>query len=118
MRFDLDHRSNLRLSPTGALWLMVYWILAILIMVALIAAAVFLVIDLARLPGEIAARRGHPHADAVRIAGVIGIFTGILWILALIWAHVPYPSQAAPIPHDAAGPRSQDKASPVAEGPL
>ncbi len=97
---------------------MVLWVVAFLIILALIAAAVFLIIDLARLPGEIAARRGHPHADAVRIAGVIGIFTGILWILALIWAHVPYPSQAAPVPHGGAGPRSQGKASPVAEGPL
>lgn len=97
---------------------MALWVVAFLIIVALIAAAVFLVIDLARLPGEIAARRGHPHADAVRIAGLIGIFTGILWVLALIWAHVPYPSQAAPARQFGASVQKPDEASPVTEGPL
>lgn len=94
---------------------MVFWVIAFLIIVALIAAIVFLIIDLARLPGEIAARRGHPHADAVRIAGVIGIFTGILWVLALIWAHVPYPSQAASALHDKSGAQMPDGAALVAE---
>ncbi len=97
---------------------MALWVVAFLIIVALIAAAVFLVIDLARRPGEIAARRGHPHADAVRIAGVFGIFTGILWVLALIWAHVPYPSQAAPARQLGASAQSPDEASTVSEGPL
>ena len=97
---------------------MVLWVIAFLIIVALIAAAIFLIIDLARLPGEIAARRGHPHADAVRIAGVIGIFTGILWVLALIWAFIPYPSQAAPMLHDMSGAPGPDGASPLTESPL
>jgi len=74
---------------------MVLWIIAFLLILALIGAAVYLIIDLARLPGEIAEHRGHPYAEAVRIAGVLGIFTGIIWVLALIWAFVPYPGQAA-----------------------
>ena len=94
---------------------MIYWILAVLVIAALSAAGVFLVIDLARLPGEIAAQRGHPHADAVRIAGVIGIFTGILWVLALIWAHVPWPGLAAPPRLYESGARGPDDAPPVAE---
>lgn len=97
---------------------MVLWVIALLIIVAFIAAAVFLVIDLARLPGEIAAQRGHPYSDAVRIAGIIGIFTGILWVLALIWAFVPYPGQATPALHEESGARKPDGASPVTEGGL
>jgi hypothetical protein len=61
---DRDHRFTLP-SPRG-LPLVIYRVLSFLIIIALIAAGVYLVVDLARLPGEIAAQRGHPHADAVR----------------------------------------------------
>ena len=71
---------------------MILTIVAFIIIMALIIAAIFLIVDLACLPGRIAQSRGHPHADAVKIAGVIGIVTGVLWFLALIWAYVPYPS--------------------------
>ena len=97
---------------------MVLWVIAFLIIVALIGAAIFLIIDLARLPGEIAAQRRHPYANAVRIAGVIGIVTGILWVLALIWAYVPYPDQATPGLHEESGAQRPQGASPVTEGGL
>jgi hypothetical protein len=57
-------------------------VLAVLIAAVLIAA--FL---LGELPGRVAADRGHPQADAIRVAGWIGILTlGLFWPLALVWA--------------------------------
>jgi len=45
------------------------------------------VVWLAMLPGKVAAQREHPQAEAIRIAGWLGIITGIVWIVALIWAY-------------------------------
>lgn len=62
-------------------------IFAWVVLVILVVSAVTLWVVLARLPGRIAARRGHPYKDAVTIAGWLGaLFAGILWPLALIWA--------------------------------
>lgn len=53
----------------------------------IVASAVILWVVLARLPGRIAARRGHPYKDAVTVAGWLGaLFAGVLWPLAPIWA--------------------------------
>jgi membrane-bound acyltransferase YfiQ involved in biofilm formation len=62
-------------------------IFAWVVLVILVVSAVTLWVVLARLPGRIAARRGHPYKDAVTVAGWLGaLFAGILWPLALIWA--------------------------------
>lgn len=59
------------------------WIVLIVIIVA--AIAIFVVV--ARLPGQIARRRGHPQAEAINVAGWLGLFFfGIIWALAMIWA--------------------------------
>lgn len=39
-----------------------------------------------RIPGEIAAARGHRWAKAVNVAGWMGLLTLVLWPIALIWA--------------------------------
>lgn len=95
---------------------MILWIIAFLVMVALIAAAIYLIIDLALLPGRIADHRGHPQVDGVRIAGILGIFTGILWVLALIWAFVPYPSHVEVNPNDKSDEQRPHEATTVTEG--
>lgn len=61
------------------------WIvLVVLVMTALVAWVV-----LARLPGRIAAKRHHPHREAVAVAGWVGAISfGVFWPLALIWAFV------------------------------
>ena len=47
---------------------------------------------LASLPGKIAADRGHPQADAIRVAGWLGLLTmGLFFLLALIWAYTRPP---------------------------
>lgn len=41
---------------------------------------------LAALPGRIAAARGHPRTEAVRVCGWLGLLTGIGWVVAMVWA--------------------------------
>lgn len=62
-------------------------IFALIVLLTLIATTVGVVVWLAMLPGKIAVQREHPQADAIRIAGWLGIVTGIVWIVALIWAY-------------------------------
>lgn len=63
-------------------------ILTFVVLIALAVLAGVVVVKLGPLPGSIARRRGHPQADAIRVAGWIGIITlGVLWPLALIWSY-------------------------------
>jgi len=63
--------------------------IAVVVIVTLLIVCVIL---LGGLPGHIARKRGHPSADAVAVAGWLGIFTfGIIWLIALIWAHTGEP---------------------------
>lgn len=58
-----------------------------LVLVVIVITAVVIVVVLAQLPGKTAAANNHPNATAINIAGWLGIFTGIVWIIALIWAN-------------------------------
>ena len=62
-------------------------IFALIVLITLMATMLGVVVWLAMLPGKVAAQREHPQAEAIRIAGWIGIITGIVWIVALIWAY-------------------------------
>lgn len=62
-------------------------VFALIVLTTLIATSIALVVWLAMLPGKIAFKREHPEAEAIRMAGWLGILTGIVWILALIWAY-------------------------------
>ncbi len=60
------------------------FVVLILLTGAGLCGAVFL----ASLPGKIAADRGHPQADAIRVAGWLGLLTmGLFFPIALIWAY-------------------------------
>ncbi|RAH99901.1 hypothetical protein DLJ53_19360 [Acuticoccus sediminis] len=60
--------------------------LVVLSVVGLSVLIIFIV--LARMPGVIARRRGHPQADAIAVGGWLGLlFGGILWPIMMIWAH-------------------------------
>ena len=53
----------------------------------LLSAGLYVAFRLGALPGQIARQRGHPQADAINVAGWVGLLTlGLLWPLALIWA--------------------------------
>ena len=79
------------IGPMTGLDYFTFVVLTVLIVTALAAAFV-----LGSLPGKVAANRGHPQADAIRVAGWLGLLTlGLLWPFALIWAFTrPAPSDA------------------------
>lgn len=70
-------------------------IFALFVLATLIATSIAIVVWLAMLPGKIAFKREHPQAEAIRMAGWLGILTGIVWILAMIWAYTRPESQEA-----------------------
>lgn len=71
-------------------------IFAWIVLVVLILTALAGWIILAVLPGKIAKRRKHAHADAVNVAGWVGaIGFGVIWPLALIWAFISPGSQTS-----------------------
>ena len=46
------------------------------------------IIKVHELPGEIAKRKGHPQAEAIRICSLLGLIVFPFWMFALIWAYV------------------------------
>jgi len=66
-----------------------YDVFAFIVMAVLIAIVVVVVVSLGQLPGQIARRRGHPQAEAVNVAGWLGIASlGLLWPIAFVWAFI------------------------------
>ena len=64
-------------------------VFALLILVILLATVIAVLGVLGALPGRIARKREHPQADAIAVAGWMGLlFFGVLWPLALIWAYL------------------------------
>ncbi len=62
-----------------------YLTFAILLLVVI--AFFYVMVTLGGLPGKLAEKRNHPHADSVKLGGWIGLFTFFPWIHALIWAY-------------------------------
>ncbi len=70
-------------------------VFAWIVLIVLIVAAIGIWVVLARLPGQIAAERGHPHPEAVSVAGWLGaLMLGVFWPLALVWAFISPGSDA------------------------
>ncbi|KRR19296.1 hypothetical protein CQ14_35315 [Bradyrhizobium lablabi] len=70
-----------------------YDIFAWIVLIILIAVVIGVFCLMGALPGHIARSRGHPWADAVRVAGWITLIFGFaLWPVALIWAYVDVPA--------------------------
>ena len=68
-------------------------IFAFIVFAVLLAAVVFIIVELGSLPGQIAAKRGHPYVAAVNAAASIGLVTlGALSPIALAWAFLPWPA--------------------------
>jgi hypothetical protein len=71
-------------------------IFAWVVLVTLIATAIFVFIVLAMLPGKIAKGRGHPQQPAINVAGWMGaLVLGVFWPIALIWAFTKAPDAIA-----------------------
>ncbi|MBL4768179.1 MAG: DUF3302 domain-containing protein [Rhodobacteraceae bacterium] len=55
-------------------------------LILLMAAVMALVLFLMGLPGRIALKRNHPHAEAVKIMGYMGFLVVVPWVHAFMWA--------------------------------
>jgi hypothetical protein len=68
-------------------------IFAWIVLIILAASALAMFFIAGWLPGHIAKTRGHPHAEAVTVAGWVTLIFGFaLWPIALIWAYVDVPA--------------------------
>lgn len=47
---------------------------------------IILIVFLGAIPGEIAKRRGHKNAGAIKACGWIGVFVWPAWIVGLVWS--------------------------------
>lgn len=54
--------------------------------ILLLAAVMALVLFIMGLPGRIAIKRNHPHAESVKVMGWMGFLAVIPWVHAFIWA--------------------------------
>ena len=55
---------------------------------------VYLVIYIHDIPYEIAKKRGHPHQDAIHIAGWVSLFLAhTIWPILWIWAYLYKPGE-------------------------
>ena len=60
---------------------------AFLVFAVLIFVGVIIVVNLGKLPGQLAHKWNHPQASAINAMSWIGIATGgLLWPIAFIWA--------------------------------
>ncbi len=70
----------------GELTIDSYDILTLIVLIILAVAFMAIVIFIGGLPGKIAMRRRHPHAETVKLLGWLGFLAVIPWIHAFIWA--------------------------------
>ncbi len=61
-------------------------IVVLVLMIIFALALLAFVVVLAALPGKIAKARNHPQRQAVNVCGWVGLPTGILWAVAMVWA--------------------------------
>ena len=62
-------------------------IFALIVLAVLVAAAIWLVVVIGNIPGNLARAAGHPQAEAISMLAWIGLLTlGLGWFIALVWA--------------------------------
>jgi len=67
---------------------------ALAILITMVIFIVYLVIYIHDIPYEIAAKRDHPHQDAIHIAGWVSLFLAhTIWPLLWIWAYLYKPGE-------------------------
>jgi len=59
----------------------------VVIVVAVSVVVVLFIFAFAKIPGNIARRRGHSNADAINLCAWLGLIVWPCWVVALIWAH-------------------------------
>jgi hypothetical protein len=67
----------------------------LILLVITIALALYVVWFIGNLPGRIAAERGHPKADAIRVGSWATLVFGVVgWPWVLMWAYTDGASKA------------------------
>lgn len=56
------------------------------VLLGLLLALMGVVLFLMGLPGRIAIKRNHPHAESVRLMGFMGFLPVVPWLHAFMWA--------------------------------
>ena len=94
-------------SSFGALDAFAFVVFAVLIFVGVI-----IVVNLGKLPGQLAHKWNHPQTGAINAMSWIGIATGgLLWPVAFIWAFTtPFGTKSAIKDDDQAGDSADPKA--------
>ena len=95
----------------GALDAFAFTVFAVLIFVGVIV-----VVNLGKLPGQLARKWNHPQASAINAMSWVGIATGgLLWPVAFIWAFTtPFEVGSAKSdvqPHGVVGPGTDESAT-------
>ena len=70
---------------------------AFVVFAVLIFVGVIIVVNLGKLPGQLAHKWNHPQASAINAMSWIGIATGgLLWPVAFVWAFTtPFAAKSA-----------------------
>lgn len=71
-----------------------YVVLVFMLVFAVVGLLV--IVLLAAMPGQLAKRAGHPQAKAINICGWLGFPTGVLWVVAMVWALTRRPLIGSP----------------------
>ena len=67
---------------------------ALALLIIMVTFIIYLVIYIHDIPYEIAKERGHPHQDAIHIAGWVSLFLmHTIWPLLWIWAYLYKPGE-------------------------
>jgi ACR3 family arsenite efflux pump ArsB len=62
-------------------------IFALVVVLVVCAVAIWLIVLIGNIPGNIARAENHPQAEAISYLAWIGLLTmGIGWFVALVWA--------------------------------
>jgi hypothetical protein len=65
----------------------IFWnLVTFFALLVIFAAFTYAFVWLLMLPGKLAVKRQHPHAEAVKLMGNLGFLGGIPWLHALIWS--------------------------------
>ncbi|MCG6867436.1 MAG: hypothetical protein LJE91_01525 [Gammaproteobacteria bacterium] len=64
-----------------------FWnVVTFLALLILLAGFTVIFVWFISLPGKLAVKRKHPHAEAVKLMGNLGFLGGVPWLHALMWA--------------------------------
>ncbi len=85
------------------------------VLIVIVVSVVWVFVALAKLPGQIAAKNKHPHADAINAAGWLGMLLslGAFW-LSVVWALAVVWSRMKPVESGESGPSGADGAADAA----